>query len=69
MESYAAEVIADASGKWSGNALRFATESEARDYVHDLAARWFLVTDTRVIKSADPVSHTFENGSLEAVSK
>ena len=34
--SYAAEVIADNSGKFCGNSLRFATEHEAQEYVRDL---------------------------------
>ena len=54
--SYAAEVIADASGKWCGNVLRFATREEAESYVADLAARWTSVRETRVIESSDPVN-------------
>lgn len=56
MTSYKAEVIADSSGTWAGNALRFATEAEAEDYVAGLASRWTLVTATRVIESGDPVT-------------
>ena len=55
-QSYAAEVIADSSGKWAGNGLRFATEREAEAYVADLARRWTLVTETRVVESDDPVN-------------
>ena len=54
--SWKPEVIADRSGKWVGNALRFATEQEAKDYVRDLSWRWTLVTDTRVIEVSDPVT-------------
>jgi hypothetical protein len=42
------EVIADNSGKWCGNALVFATEQEAKQYVFDLSLRWTMVRDTRV---------------------
>jgi hypothetical protein len=56
MASYAAQVIADDSGKWSGNALRFETEEEAEGYVEDLAGRWMLVRETRVVESDDPVT-------------
>lgn len=54
--SYAAEVIADASGKWVGNQLRFATREAAEAYARDLAWRWTLVRDTRVVESSDPVT-------------
>lgn len=48
-----AEVIADSSGKWVGNALVFATEIEAATYVADLARRWTLVRETRVVPTGD----------------
>ena len=47
--SWKAEVIADGSGKWCGNALRFATRDEAQEYAKDLAWRWTSVTDMRVV--------------------
>jgi hypothetical protein len=61
--SYAAEVIADSSGKFCGNGLRFATEAEAESYVADLAWRWTLVTETRVVESADPVNYAWVDGA------
>lgn len=67
--SYKAEVIADSSGKWASNTLRFATQQEAEEYVRDLEARWFLVTDTRVVESDDPVTYKFENGRAVAVDR
>jgi hypothetical protein len=33
--SFKPEVIADTSGKWCDNALRFATREEAKANVHD----------------------------------
>lgn len=54
--SYAAEVIADNSGKFCGNALRFATYAEADAYAIDLAMRWTAVRETRVVESSDPVN-------------
>jgi hypothetical protein len=54
--SFMAEVIADSSGKWSGNALRFETASEALEYVRDLSSRWFAVREYRVVCVADPVN-------------
>jgi hypothetical protein len=40
---YAAQVIADLSGKWCGNALWFGTVDPAENYVRDLAERWSAV--------------------------
>jgi hypothetical protein len=60
--SYKPEVIADNSGQWTGNALRFATEGEAKAYVSELSYRWTLVRDTRVIPSKDPVNYRWQDG-------
>ena len=65
--SWKPEVIADMSGEWCGNALRFATKEEAEANVRDLASRWLLVTDTRVIPSDDPVNYRWVDGKLERV--
>lgn len=55
--SYAPEVIADDSGKWTGNGLRFATEKEAKVWVDDLSRRWMLVREVRVVPSDEPVNY------------
>lgn len=68
MTSFAPQVIADNSGKFVGNALRFATREEAEANVADLAGRWFLVTATRVVESDDPPTHTYSDGKLGYVS-
>jgi len=65
--SFAGEVVADSSGNFNGNDLRFATEEEAWDYVRDLAFRWTLVRDMRVVESPDPVNYSFVNKRLEKV--
>lgn len=65
--SWKPEVIADDSGKWTGNALRFATEAEAKANVENLAIRWTLVTDTRVVESPDPVNYKWVDGHLMTV--
>jgi hypothetical protein len=62
MKSYAAEVIADSSGKWCGNACRFRTESEASAYVSDLAYRWTAVRETRVVESDDDINYEWKAG-------
>lgn len=62
--SYAAEVVADSSGEFCGNMLRFATVEEAETYVADLRRRWTLVTETRVVPTGDPVTHEIVDGVL-----
>jgi hypothetical protein len=58
--SWRAEVqTAGGVDKWAGNKLTFATAEEAQAYVADLMMRWTAVTDTRVVKVSDPVTHTF----------
>jgi hypothetical protein len=56
MVSWAAEVIADSSGQFCGNALRFATKEAAEAYAKDLFSRWTAVKEWRVVESADPVN-------------
>src|ERR1700730_7276106 len=60
------EVIADTSGKWCGNALRFATREEAEANVSDLMVRWFAVRETRIVESDDPVNYLYIDGRLES---
>ena len=60
--SYQAEVIADSSGEFVGNGLRFATQTEAQQYARDLFGRWTLVRETRVVESTDPVNAEFVDG-------
>jgi|KBSSwiStaDraftv2_1062776.scaffolds.fasta_scaffold646892_2 hypothetical protein len=52
--SYKVEVIADNSGKWVSNALRFPTEEKAEAYAKDLASRWTLVRKWRVVPADEP---------------
>ena len=66
--SFKVEVIADSSGKWVGNAVRLATKEEAEAYGRDLAGRWMLVTERRVVESEDPVNYKWVPGiGLEPV--
>ncbi|HVB18110.1 MAG TPA: hypothetical protein VNF04_16360 [Stellaceae bacterium] len=65
--SFKPEVQADETGKWYGNALRFATRSEAEAQVADLMMRWTAVRDTRVVECGDPVNYRYVNGRLESV--
>ena len=52
--SWKVEVIADHSGKWCGNALRFDTKEGAEAEASSLAMRWTAVQDWRVVESDDP---------------
>jgi hypothetical protein len=65
--SWAPEVIADSTGKFCGNGLRFATKEEAEGNVRDLMMRWFAVSETRVVESTDPVNYKWVHGQLEKV--
>lgn len=74
--SFKPEVIADSSGEWVGNALRFATKEEAEANVLDLSCRWMAVRQTRVVESTDPVNYRwvfsnpgsgFVDGKLEEI--
>jgi hypothetical protein len=67
--SWKPEVIADSSGEWCGNALRFATKKEAEDNVFNLSMRWTAVRETRVVESDEPVNYTYHNGQLRAVAE
>lgn len=64
MTSFKAEVIADDSGEFVGNALRFATREEAAIYGADLASRWTLVRERRVVESDDAVTAKIEDSTL-----
>jgi hypothetical protein len=48
------EVIADNSGTWCGNGLSFTTREDAEAYARDLAARWTLVREWRVVEETEP---------------
>ena len=65
--SFKPEVIADTSGNWCGNALRFATREEAEANVRDLMMRWFAVRETRIVVSNDPVNYRYVDGQLESL--
>ena len=60
--SWKVEVIADDSGQWCGNAVRFETREEARFAAEDLALRWILVRDYRETESDDPANYAIVEG-------
>jgi hypothetical protein len=63
-KSFKPEVIADSSGKWCSNALRFATIEEAQASADNLAGRWFAVREWRATECEDPVTHAWRDGGL-----
>jgi hypothetical protein len=62
MTSWKPEVLVH--GKWSRNALVFATEQEARENAYDLMMRWFAVDDYRAVAVDEPVTHSYAGGTL-----
>lgn len=61
MNSYAVEVLADSSGVWAGNALRFKSREQAEAYARDLHSRWLAVREWRVIESTDNPNKEYSN--------
>jgi hypothetical protein len=44
------EVLADSTGNWVGNQVKFDTREEAEAYGNDLAGRWTAVREWRVVE-------------------
>jgi hypothetical protein len=65
--SFKPEVQTDNTGKWYGNALRFATREEAEAQVLDLMTRWTSVRDIRAVESDEPVNYRYVGGRLESI--
>ena len=63
MNSFKPEVDTG-EGRWSDNALRFETETEARAWADDLYRRWVLVKATRATPTTDRPTHYFKEGKL-----
>ena len=59
-KSWKPEVKVD--GKWSTNALRFATREEAEGSVRALMLRWWVPDDGRATECTDPVNYRFVDG-------
>jgi hypothetical protein len=60
-KSWRPEVIADSTGQWCPNGLRFATKAEAELNVADLMNRWFAVRETRVVESDDEPNYRWDS--------
>lgn len=60
VKSWKPEMLCD--GKWCDNALRFATEQEAKDSGRELMSRWMTPRDCRATLTSDPVNRVFKDG-------
>lgn len=67
--SFKVEVIADSSGKFCGNGVAFATHAEAELAARDLASRWMLVREWRVVESDETPNYEIRDGVKRAVAK
>jgi hypothetical protein len=56
------EVIADDTGNWYGNGLRFATKEEAEANAFDLMMRWTAVREIRAVECDDRVNYRWVPG-------
>jgi hypothetical protein len=65
--SWGAQVIADNSGEFCGNGLRFATKAEAEAYAEELRGRWSLVRATRAVPLELAPNYAFEGGAARAL--
>jgi len=61
-KSYRPMVRDHASTTFAGNALRFATASEAGMYLIDLTMRWSAVADIRIDLCDDPPNYEWLDG-------
>jgi hypothetical protein len=65
--SWKPEVVADSTGNWYSNALRFATEDEAKASASELSMRWLAVREWRATECDDPVTHAIVDGRMVEV--
>lgn len=65
--SFKYEVIADNSGQWCSNGVRFATREEAESAAYSKMMAWTLVRDTRVVESDEPVNYEWTTTGLVPV--
>jgi len=63
--SFRAEVIADDSGLWYGNGLRFATWAEASAFARDLHLRWTRVKEVRVVEDGEAANYRWTGLGVE----
>jgi hypothetical protein len=67
VNSYRVDVIADSSKEWVTNSIRVETIEEAKVYGADLAGRWRLVREWRVMPDEDPPNYKITDAGMEAI--
>jgi hypothetical protein len=68
MKSWMPEVIADSSGKFCGNGMRFRTKEDAERWAHDLSMRWLLVSEWRAVESEDEPNYEItDSGEVKRI--
>lgn len=65
--SWKVEVVADSSGNWCNNSVRFASREEADAYGQHLLERWPAARQVRTVESTDPVNYRMEKRRFLAV--
>lgn len=61
--SWKPEFLVD--GKWYDNAVRFATEAEAKQNAQDKFMVWTMPSDYRATESPDPAHYRYTDKGLE----
>lgn len=59
-EKYRAEITGVGEMKWSTNAMKFATEDEAKSWASDLSCRWTGMDAARVVPDSTPMDESFD---------
>ena len=57
---YRAEVGGVGENGWSGNAMKYDTEEEAKDWLRDLSGRWFGFNISRVVPTSVPTNQKID---------
>ena len=66
-KSWAPQIVADSSGTFVGNSLRFATKEEAEASAADLQSRWILVNRARAMPSDDPINYRWDFANRRSI--
>lgn len=65
--SFKVEVKTFGESTYATNAIVLETEDEAKVYGRDLAGRWMMVEEWRVITSEDAPNYKIEEGRMVAI--
>ncbi len=59
-EKFRAEVTGKGENRWSGNAMEYDTEEEAKEWLDNLASRWFGFDMSRVVPVSMPTGQPLD---------